>query len=80
MKSARLKGGGLNLRYGNQYPFKEAEMDSRSRNLPVGAPRISDILFRNGGLAGKELIFTAKYFSRSGVRNFSVSIAGLKLY
>lgn len=62
---------------GNQYSFKEAEMDRR-RNLPVGAPRISDILFRNGGLSGKEFIFTAKYFSRSGIRNFSVSIAGLK--
>ncbi|MDG4595428.1 MAG: FlgO family outer membrane protein [Candidatus Contendobacter sp.] len=64
---------------GNQYSFKEAEMDGRHRSLPVGAPRISDILFRNGGLAGKEFIFTAKYFSRHGIRDFSVSIAGLKL-
>ncbi len=62
---------------GNQYSFKEAEMDRR-RNLPVGAPRISDILFRNGGLSSKEFIFTAKYFSRSGIRDFSVSISGLK--
>ncbi|MDG4551112.1 MAG: FlgO family outer membrane protein [Candidatus Contendobacter sp.] len=62
---------------GNQYSFKEAEMDRR-RNLPVGAPRISDILFRNGGLSGKEFIFTAKYFPGGGIRDFSVSIAGLK--
>lgn len=67
---------------GNQYSFKEAELSEHrgSRQLPIGAPRISSILFRGDGGSAKEFIFTAQYYSERARDRFSVSITGLKLH
>ncbi|MEI2780093.1 MAG: FlgO family outer membrane protein [Candidatus Competibacter sp.] len=69
---------------GNQYSFKEAELGGRSsrhaRELPVGVPRISSIIFRSEGGTGKVFSFTAKYGGYCcDNADFSASITGLKL-
>lgn len=69
---------------GNQYSFKEAELGGRSsrhaRELPVGVPRISSIIFRSEGGTGKIFSFTAKYGGYCcDNADFSASITGLKL-
>jgi len=63
---------------GNQYSFKGAELHNACRELPVGIPRISSIVFRGESGTGKEFGFTVKYGRCSNTR-FSASITGLKL-